>query len=304
MLTYQFILIFYVLYSQATNTCFQQSNPINYLFLNDMSQIKIPLIPLDCFLCQSASYIDIQLIDKQFSINRTIQHIKIFSKNFEIEDSSYICLINICPILVEYGSDSIILNITSSLFSHVFLSLIYFNHSILCSIQTDFAIYSLEKSLTCTKEVYLHPRFHIQLFRQFKIYDCQVNENIYLKSIEFSQKNSNTIIKSSEKTCEYLLENINYLNNISLINTNELSSLITIYPFSNPWKKDIQIIGPCRTKIIQYREMFFTDNIVNIRNIYIKKGGTIQIQCKENLDLDFNHFSFFIQVQLMVQKNI
>src|ERR1700722_11976979 len=108
--------------------------------------------------------IDIQLIDEQFNNNRTIQRIKIFLKNFEIEDSSYVCLINICPIIVEYGSDSILLNITSSLFSHVFLSFIYLNksnYSVLCSIQTRFAIFSLNKSLTCTKEIYLHPRFNL-----------------------------------------------------------------------------------------------------------------------------------------------
>src|ERR1700722_1665251 len=107
--------------------------------------------------------IDIQLIDEQFNNNRTIQRIKIFLKNFEIEDSSYICLINHCPIHVEYGSDSIILNITSSLFSHVFLSFTYSNNSILCTIQTRFGIYLLNKSLTCTKQIYLHPRLNIQI---------------------------------------------------------------------------------------------------------------------------------------------
>jgi hypothetical protein len=241
------------------------------------------------FVCIITFQVDIQLIDEQFYTNRTIQRIKIFLKNFEIEDSSYICLINHCPILVEYGSDSIILNITSSLFSHVFLSFIYLNNSILCSIQTRFIIFSLNKSLTCTKEIYLHPRLNIQILGQFKIYNCQeylFNENIYQTSIQFYQRNFLTnnqriIIKSSEKPCEYILEYSNYLNNISLIQTNELSTIITIYPFYNPWKKDIQTIGPCRTKIIPYRDMFFTNDIGNIRNIYIEKGQTIQIQCKE-----------------------
>ncbi len=231
---------------------------------------------------------DIQLIDEQFYINRTIQRIKIYLKNFEIDDSSYICLINSCPILVEYGSDSIILNITSSLFSHVFLSLIYlnkFNYSIICSIQTRFSIISFNKSLICTKQIYLHPRFNIQILGQLIIYDCQAylfKETIYQTSIKFHQinfltNNQRTIMKSFEKPCQYILENT---NNISTIQTNELSTVITIFPFYNPWKQDIQILGPCQTKIIPYRDMFFTNNIVNIRNIYIKQGQTIQIQCK------------------------
>ncbi len=89
-------------------------------------------------------------------------------------------------------------------------------------------------------------------------------------------------MKSSEKPCEYILENTNYLTNISSIPTNELSMIVTIFPFYNPWKKEIQTLGPCRTKIISYREMFFTDEIVSIRNIYIEHGQTIQIQCKSS----------------------
>jgi len=59
MISCQLILIFYVLlfilkFNNAYKTCFKQSNHINYLFLNDMSQIKIPLIPFDCLYCQSA----------------------------------------------------------------------------------------------------------------------------------------------------------------------------------------------------------------------------------------------------------
>jgi len=84
-------------------------------------------------------------------------------------------------------------------------------------------------------------------------------------------------MKSSGKTCGYILENT---NNLSLIQTNELSTIITIFPFYNPWKQDIQTLGPCQTKLIPYREMFFTNDIVNIRNIYIKQGQTIQINCK------------------------
>ena len=214
---------------------------------------------------------------------------KIFLKNFEIEDSSYICLRNICPIIVEYGSDSIVLNITSSLFSHVFLSLVYSNHSILCSIQTRFAIFSLNKSLTCTDKIYLHPRFNIQLVGQVEIYDCRADvfeESIYRISIQFQHINlvtNNQMItmKSSGKTCEYILDSTSYLGNISLIQRNELFTTVTIYPFYNPWKKDIQTLGPCRTQLIPYQEMFFTSDIINIRNINIEQGQTIQIRCKD-----------------------
>ena len=34
---------------------------INYIFLNDMSQIKIPLLPLDCLHCQSAYQVNLNL---------------------------------------------------------------------------------------------------------------------------------------------------------------------------------------------------------------------------------------------------
>jgi hypothetical protein len=162
------------------------------------------------------------------------------------------------------------------------------NYSIICSIQTRFAIYSLNKSLTCTEQIYLHPRFNLQIKGQVFISDCrafQFEQNIYQKSVQFHRTNflpdnQLTIMKSSETTCEYILENTNYLNNISFIQTKELSTTITIVPLFNPWKKDIQILGPCRTKLIPYREMFFTEDIGNIRNIHIEQGQTIQIKCK------------------------
>ncbi|CAF1205708.1 unnamed protein product [Rotaria sordida] len=272
-----------------------------------MSQIKIPLLPLDCIHCQSAYQIDIQLIDEQFFGNRTIQRIKIFLKNFEIEDSSYICLINICPIIVEYGSDTILLNITSSLFSHVFLSFIYlnsYNYSIICSIQTRFAIFSLNQFLTCTEKIYLHPRLNIQILRQLLIYDCRAylfEENIYQTSIKFYQKNfltnnqQITKIKSSGKTCEYILENIIYINNISLIQTNVLFTTINLYSFYNPWKKDIQILGTCQTKLIPYREMFFTNDIIHIRNIIIEQGQTIQIHCPIDGSKEYLKYVWYYQ---------
>jgi hypothetical protein len=48
------IILFILKSNNAYKTCFQESNQINYLFLNNLSQLKIPLIPLDCFYCQSA----------------------------------------------------------------------------------------------------------------------------------------------------------------------------------------------------------------------------------------------------------
>lgn len=58
MTSYQVLLMFNALFlfksNNAYKDCFKESNHINYLFINDMSQIKIPLIPLDCFHCQSA----------------------------------------------------------------------------------------------------------------------------------------------------------------------------------------------------------------------------------------------------------
>lgn len=269
-------------------TCFDETNDINYLFLNDKSQIKIPLIPLNCLHCQLSYQVDIQLIDEQILFgNRTIQRVKIFLKNFEIEDSSYVCLINICPIIVEYGSDSILLNITSSLFSHTFLSLTYINSSIICSIQTRFAIFSLEKSLSCTDKIYLHPRLNVQILRQLNIYDCQAylfEENVYLKSIKFHQNyflinTQTTKLKPSNQTCEYTLENIIYINNSSSIKTNQLSTTISLYSFHNPWKKDVEVLGICHTKFIPYREIFFTHDIIHLRTIIIEKGQTIQINC-------------------------
>lgn len=47
-------LIFSLQLNNAYQNCFEESNDINYLFVNDMSQIKIPLVPLDCLHCQSA----------------------------------------------------------------------------------------------------------------------------------------------------------------------------------------------------------------------------------------------------------
>ena len=64
MISYQLILIYYVLFINAYKYCFKQSNHINYLFLNDMSQIKIPLIPLDCLYCQSAYQVSLSIKKK------------------------------------------------------------------------------------------------------------------------------------------------------------------------------------------------------------------------------------------------
>ena len=57
-MTSQLLPIYYALFiiklNNAYKTCFQESNDINYLFINDTSQIKIPLLPLNCYSCQSA----------------------------------------------------------------------------------------------------------------------------------------------------------------------------------------------------------------------------------------------------------
>ena len=282
---------------RLTRNCFQQTHHFNYLFLPDQSQIKIPLIPLNCQFCQLASQvnnlfvclfifltiksafqIDIQLIDEQFHFNRTIQRIEINLKTFEIEESSYLCLISHCPIFVEYGSDILTLNITSSLFSHLFLKLIYSNESILCSIATRFAIYSLNHSLTCTNEIHLHPRFNFQISRQLTIVDCQFEvfaNNFHVKSIRF-HPNENTeqfLKKSTEHSCEYILENRLYFNPNTM---NELTTKIRILPLYNSWNKEIQIIGPCRTKFIPYRHMFFEQ----IRKLSFTKRQSVEIECR------------------------
>jgi hypothetical protein len=57
-MTYQLILLVWIAFILKFNhACFKQSNEFNYLFVNDFSQIKIPLIPLDCFDCQTAQQV-------------------------------------------------------------------------------------------------------------------------------------------------------------------------------------------------------------------------------------------------------
>lgn len=239
--------------------------------------------------------VDIQLIDEQKHFNRTNQRLKIFLKTFEIEDSSYICLDSICPILVEHGSDTILLNITSSFFSHALLSFIYFNHSKICAIETRFTIYSLNQSFTCTSKISLHPRINPSIQGQFRLIDCQVREMIYRMNLVFHQLNvyfhhMQTRILSTKTTCEYLFEITNYFLNDSSMASDEFVSFMTIRSDSNPWKKHMEHLGPCTTKIIPFREMFFTEDIVQIRNIQIDLGQTIQIQCKsivQNRSIDW-----------------
>lgn len=251
--------------------------------------------------------------------NRTIQRIKIFLKNFEIEDSSYVCLRNLCPIQVDHGSDSILINILSSFLSHVFLSFNYFHYShpsIVCSLTTRFAIYSLEQSFTCTKRIFLHPRLHIPIQGRFTLYDCRASsfeQTVYQKSVQFHRKdffatnNQLTLMKSSDKPCEYILENTVYLDNVSSIQTKELLTTVTIYPLNNPWNRTIQTFEPCQTSIVPYREMFFTTDVNRIRDIQIEQGQTIQIHCKEifhSRSTTMYFLSLVIQVRLMVRKSI
>ncbi|CAF0732958.1 unnamed protein product [Adineta ricciae] len=291
----------------AYRICSKESNPTNYLFLNISSQLKIPLIPINCFQCQIAHQIDIQLIDEQqFLGNRTIQRMKILLKNFEIEDTSYICLIKTCPIIVEYGSDSILLNITSPLFSHVFLSMIYLkddSQSILCSIYTRFALIPSNSPLTCTEKIHLHPRKMSLIFAQISIYDCRADtfkNNIYQNSIQFQHTNipvpnqTNTM-KTSENPCEYFFQNIASLPNMTSIQTDELLTKVTIYPLLNSWNRDLQTFDACRTKLIPYREMSFTDDIIGIRNIYIEPGETIQMRCPIDGSEEYLKYTWYYQ---------
>lgn len=54
----------------AYRTCSKESNPTNYLFLNISSQLKIPLIPMNCFLCQTAHQVDIRRSRISMTIER------------------------------------------------------------------------------------------------------------------------------------------------------------------------------------------------------------------------------------------
>ena len=173
----------------------------------------------------------------------------------------------------------------------MFLSLTYFNDYnslVTCSIQARFSILLLNKSLTCTEKIYLHPRLNIKISGQLIIYDCRAylfKEKIYQTSIQFHRRNiltdnQITKMKSSEKTCQYILENTSYLNNNSLIQTNEVLTTINLFSFHNPWKQYIQTLGTCRTKLIPYSELFFTDDVMSIRNVIIETGQTIHIRCK------------------------
>jgi len=105
-------------------------------------------------------------------------------------------------------------------------------------------------------------------------------------------------MKSSGKSCEYILDSTSYLSNISSIQMKELFTTIKIYPFYNPWEINIQTLGPCRTKLIPYEEMVFTNDIVNIRNINIEQGQTIQIQCNES----YNNYLFKLIKFLTTQQ--
>jgi len=57
---------------------------------------------------------------------------------------------------------------------------------------------------------------------------------------------------------------------------NELTTKIRILPLYNSWNKEIQIIGPCRTKFIPYRHMFFEQ----IRKLSFTKRQSVEIECR------------------------
>ena len=43
-----------LLVSCLSVACFEETDRINYLFVDDLSQVVIPLLPLHCLACQSA----------------------------------------------------------------------------------------------------------------------------------------------------------------------------------------------------------------------------------------------------------
>ena len=93
-----------------------------------------------------------------------------------------------------------------------------------------------------------------------------------------------TKLQTSSHTCEYILENrIHFNNTHTLIQMkDELVTRIILVSLYNPWTNDNHhLLEICHTKLIPYREMFFTDDINNIRNIIIEIGQTIQIQCND-----------------------
>ena len=221
-----------------------------------------------------------------------MQRLAILLKNFDIDDSSYICLIHACPILAEYGSDSIRLNVTSALLSHSLLSLTYVNlrnGSIVRTIQTRFAVFSSARSLTCTDRIYLHPRYANQLAAAWSLHDCQAHafeHAIYRPSVQFHQRHvpsedSVTTMKSSPAhPCHYTIDRTSSLRYHELLHLDQLLTTVTLLSRHNPWKDEVFTFGPCRTTLIPFTEMVFTDDIVSVRNVHVEQKQTIQVQCE------------------------
>ena len=286
----------------------------------------------ECFLwCASLQtriliQVDIQLIEEQPLGNRTVQRLKIFLKNFEIEDSTYICLISSCPIHVQYGSDSILLNVTGTSLSHRFLSMSYLpSHPavVLCTIQTRFAIVSLQSSLTCTERIYIHPRFDSLISGQVRVDDCrthQFEQQIYQPSLRFHRthlpmKSHRITVRPSDQPCQYTIENIHHLDHRFVWKQLDyVLTTVTLLPLFNPWKDESIVLGPCRTALVPFKEMYFTEDIVHVRNVHTEPGRTVTIRCNYSLlfednstsihSLANNSLSFLFEVLSMAQKYI
>jgi hypothetical protein len=221
-----------------------------------------------------------------------VQRLAILLKNFDIDDSSYICLIHACPILVEYGSDSLRLNVTSALLSHSLLSLTYFHHrngSIVCTIQTRFAVFSSARSLTCTDRIYLHPRYANQLSAAWSLHDCRAHafeQAIYRSSVQFHQRHVlsedsvTTMRSSADQPCHYTVDRTSSLRYQSLLHLDHLLTTVTLLSRHNPWRDEVVTLGPCRTSLLPFTEMVFTDDIVSVRNVHVEQKQTIQVHCE------------------------
>lgn len=248
-----------------------------------------------CFIFQ----VEIELIDEQSLINRTIQRLTIFLNNFEIDDTTYICLIDSCPIHVEYGSDSFRLNVTTTLLSHSFLSFTYFQSSTsLCSLQNRFAVIRSKTTLICTERIHLHPKFKSQHSAKVFISDCRAEkfeDSIYRTAISFVRPqllipsaSSIFTVRPSNETCQVVVENRLVFDGFPLFEQMEhFFTTVTLISPSFPWKIESISLESCRTELIPFQDMFFTDDILHLRTLHLEQGQSISIRCK-------NLFCFYL----------
>jgi hypothetical protein len=234
-----------------------------------------------------------EFIDEQTLGNRTLQRLRILLNNFDVDDSTYVCLISSCPILVEQANDTYRLNVTLASFSHGFLSVIYrsFDDAFLsCTIQTRFImVTSNTSSLTCTRQVYLHPHYINYVSSEILLDNCRLRSAIDRLQIEFhrsykltNNNEHNLTITSSNRTCQWLVKHIGMIplrmthEHIDHVWTTATLMSITWHV----WPLTTMTFEPCRTQLIQFRKMFFTDDIARLRRIHIEQERTIEIQCK------------------------